>query len=339
MGNSRPATLHDVARESGFSKSVVSRALLNQPGVRAETAAIIKEAAQRLRYHPNPSAQALVGARTATIGLVLRNPATAYYAELARHISADADNVRYRVISVSHGAEDNTRFDTVFRHLLQLQVDGLIVSSSVVVPSRISEISEQVPTVVVGRGRLDADTVMSVSLAPTAATSLVDAAAAAGHRHIGLLHLERAFSPTQFERNDLTESYASSLGLQVTRAIGAPPVDVALLDSIVDAGPSVIFCAADSLALTLLARLSERGIAVPDDVGVVGFDGLGVYAHPYIGLSTYRLPIRALAHESVGLLLKLMEDPATPAEQVELLGRIVPGRTARLVAPHQQGDE
>ena len=326
----RPATLMDVARRSGFSKSVVSRALLGQPGVRAETAETIREVAKSMHYQPNPSAQALVGARTATLGLVLRDPSSAYYAELAREIHTRADSASYRVISVSHGPGDGG-FDSALRHLIQLQLDGLIVSSSVVAPERIAAVSKQIPTVVVGRGHLDDKSVASVALARAASRELVDAAAASGHSHIGLLHHEQVSSPTQYERNIATTEYAESLGLRVSRQTVSSPPTSRELDAVVDAGASLVLCASDPLALTLLVRLEERGLSVPSQVGVVGFDGIGAYAHPYLGLASYRLPIEEMARESVRLLLELMSDAApTGPLQVEVSGRVVAGRTANL---------
>lgn len=325
---SRNVTLHDVARESGFSKSVVSRALLGQPGVNAATAATVRQVAERLQYAPNPSARALVGARTATIGVVLRDSMLGYYGQLAEEINRAADKVGYGVVSVSHGQRGP---DAAIRHLLQLQVDGLVVSSSLVSPQTLLAVSQDVPTVAVGRGQLDDDRINSVSLAPDASAVLIDRLRAKGHQHVGLLHFSQAVSPTQFERNDFTERYATEQGLQVTRVVidgGHTPRD---FDRLIAADPSVALCAADPTALALLMHMEERGLSAPGDLGVVGFDGMGVWAHPYLGLSTYRLPVEDMASEALRLLLAQMADEDTPPQHVDLHGTVLPGRTAGLV--------
>lgn len=324
---SRNVTLHDVARESGFSKSVVSRALLGQAGVNATTAETIRQVAERMRYAPNPSARALVGARTTTIGVVLRDNTLGYYGQLAENIHRAADAVGYGVVSISHGQRGP---DAAIRHLLQLQVDGLIVSSSLVETETLAAVSHEVPTVAVGRGQLDDDRITSVSLAPDASRILVDRLASRGHRHLGLVHFSRSDSPTQFERNEFTAQYADSLGLRVERVVMPKehrPID---FDTIIDAAPSATLCAADPTAVALLERLQQRGLSAPADMAVVGFDGMGVWAHPYLGLSTYRLPVEAMASESLRLLLARMSDPTIPPARVDLHGTILPGRTADL---------
>lgn len=327
--NARQTTLHDVARESGFSKSVVSRALLNQSGVRTETAELIRAVAKRMNYTPNPLARALIGARTTTIGLILRNPALAFYAELADAIHAHATDADYRVISISHDRRENT-YDAAIRHLVQLQVDGLVVSSSLVEPSAIEAISKEVPTVVVGRGQLDSPSVSSVSLAPDASKALVEVLAAKGHTHIGLLHHSRESSPTQYERNELTVGFVRELGLQVTRVVVDETDRTVSFDEMLGSGASVVLCAGDPTALDLMQRARERGVGIPDEIEVVGFDGVGSFSHPWIGLSSYRVPVSQMAGECMRIVLEQIKDASRPAEHVQLYGSLHSSRSADL---------
>lgn len=322
-------TLMDVSRVSGFSKSVVSRALLGQPGVNAETARAVTEVAQRLGYAPNLLARGLVGARTTTIGLVLRDSRSAFYSELSGALSEQAHRAGYRVISVG-SVEDDSSYDPALKHLVQLQVDGLLISSSAVDAEAIHATGREIPTVVVGRGQLDYPSLSSVSLARDAPADLVDLLRAGGHEKVGLLHHSRQASRTQFERNERTLDLMTDAGMTVTRVVMREEDVSSAVTEVLGRGVTAILCAADPLALTVLGELQARGIDVPDEVSVVGFDGVGPLAHPYLGLSTYRLPIEAMAREAIGILVGQIEDPAQDPVAVELTGEVVRGRTAKL---------
>jgi DNA-binding LacI/PurR family transcriptional regulator len=322
-------TLVDVARASGFSRSVVSRALLGQSGVGEETTRIVREAADRLGYVPNQLAQALTGGRTATLGLVLRNTRTSFYGELADAVAEHAHRSGYRVVSVGAGSDARGYHDAI-RHLRTLNVDGLMLSSSVMEEDTVLSTMREIPTVVVGRGRLDDDSVSRVSLAQDAPADLVDGLLAAGHEHFGLLHHSRRSSPTQHERNEDTQDHIESRGARVSRGVVRDGDVAAAVDGVLRRGATALLCAVDPLALDVLEILRQRGVDVPGEVSVVGFDGLGGYAHPFVGLTTYRLPIEEMAREVVAVLLRRVEDENRGVEHIELYGQVVPGRTARI---------
>lgn len=322
-------TLIDVARVSGFSRSVVSRALLRQPGVSEETARSVREVADRLGYVPNHLAQALTGGRTSTFGLVLRNTRTAFYGELADAVAEHAYQAGYRVVSVGGGSDARGYHDAI-RHLRTLNVDGLMLSSSVIEEDTVLAAMREIPTVVVGRGRLDDAMVSRVSVAKDAPSELIDGLLAAGHDHLGLLHYSRQSSPTQHERSDEMLDLIEARGARASRAVVRDGNIRAPVDVLLHRGASALLCAVDSLALDVLELLRGREIDVPGQVSVVGFDGMGGYAHPYIGLTTYRLPVEDMAREVVRVLLRRIEDPNRDVEHLELHGHVVPGRTARI---------
>lgn len=323
-------TLLDIAAVTGLSKSVVSRALLNQPGVSPRTAERVKDAAAKLGYTPNPLARALVGASTRTIGLVLRSTADPFYAHLSAAVETEALRHDFRAISVGVGAGEQERYAEALDHLVGLRVDGLLVASSLIDTQTVVRTARRIPTVLVGRDAHDSGTLSSVGLSEQASRHLATALVNAGHVRIGLLQPPRQQSPTQFERVSETRDYLASLGLPyLHRQVEASEVADAVAD-LVDRGVTAIMCPDDSTAFTALAALDRLGVGVPSEVSVTGFDGVGAFAHPYFGLTTYRIPINVMAERAVAQLLAHIRDREEPVAHVLLDGVVMEGRTARI---------
>ena len=152
MARAKSPTIIDVAREAGVSKSAVSRALLGQGDVSAETLERVRAAADRLGYVPNAMARGLVSQRTKTLGLVLRDTTIQFYGYLQAAIQRRAAQLGYEVISVT-GVDELTPEDAreALRSLISLRVDGLIVSSAQLPGEDLVRYVDRVPIVVAGR--------------------------------------------------------------------------------------------------------------------------------------------------------------------------------------------
>jgi Transcriptional regulators len=163
---------------------------------------------------------------------------------------------------------------------------------------------------------------------------LVDALVAAGHRRFGLIagpadsSVGEARMAGAIDR--LAQAGLAPLGLE--RGDFGHASGRACARALVEAhGVDAIIAANDGMALGALDALrSDLGLRVPEQVSVVGFDGVGPAAWPAYALTTMRQPIGAMAEATVDLLMARIAEPGRAAEQRRFAGELVVGRSARL---------
>lgn len=304
---SRP-TIVDVARHAGVSKSLVSLVMRGANTVSDEKRRLVLDAAAALGYRPNAAARSLVRRRTNLLGIVLSDLHNPFYAEVVDGIEAEAGPREYRTIISTvdkRALAERAALDT----LLELRVDGLILASPMLELDRVvAAASRELPIVLVAR-RSHVARVDSIRNDDSRGAALVvQHLAELGHERIA--HIDGGTGSGAPERRDgyMQAMRERGLGARVRVVPGTYTEDggrggVAALFADGDP-PTAIFVANDLAAIGALGALADRGLRVPDDVSIVGYDNTSLAAVRHIDLTTVDQPRPEMGRKAVTLLLE-----------------------------------
>ena len=324
-------TVATVAAEAGVSTATVSRVLTGSKSVSAQTSARVLAAAEKLRYSGNSIAKALRQNSTGNIGMLvpsISNPFFTSLVEQVEHHLAQAGLNLFLCDSRNLVATEETRL----RSLTQGSVDGILVSPVDENRSRaaLQRASDIVPIVQIDRrvGAVDTDW---VGLDDAHAMRLIaQHLADRGVRTVAFVTSIMG-SSSALDRLQSARASCAELGI-------AMPDDLVLdgdfslewgataADGLLDSGrdlPDAIICSDDLIALGLSGRLAERGIRVPDDVRVTGFDDIEYASLNVPSLTTLRQPLTQIAAEAVRLLQENIQSADRAKTQLALRGELV----------------
>ncbi|GGQ35338.1 LacI family DNA-binding transcriptional regulator [Streptosporangium pseudovulgare] len=343
MARSQRVTLRDVADRLGLSANTVSRALTGKDQVSESTRALIVAEAKRLGYVPNSHARSLVSGRTMVIGLVITNPSNTFYAALISAVERQCRAAGYSVLLlVTEDSDENE--ERAVQQLLRFGVDGVL---GVATQSRsdvwdglieanipVVQISRDIP----GRG-LD---FVGIDVESAIADAVVRVARP-GVRRIWLLEEDLRVSTVAariagFRRalDELGIAHEHSLVLKVPtrRTSGAslpwrPDDAYALAANLItpDNHPDLMITANDYFALGVYRAVRECGLAVPDDVRVLGYGDHPFAAYLQPALTTIRLPADEAGTAAVDLLLRRIAEPDRPRTSTRLPAELIERRS------------
>jgi len=268
---SRP-TIYDVAAAAQVATSTVSRAF-SQPGrVSAETRERIQAVAAELGYRPNPHARALLSGKHHTLAMVVSDITNPHYFDLIRGAELRARVSEYTLLLVN--AEESPRVEWEQIQRLSPAVDGFVLAASRLPDENLRQVAAQRPVVLMSR---ELPGLASVVLDHVeGCRQIVAHLASLGHRDLLYLAGPRN-SWMASTRWAALQSAADQIGLSARR-IGpfTPKVSGggAAADGAVNAGATAVVAHNDLLAIGVMQRLTQRGLRVPDDVSVVGFDDI-----------------------------------------------------------------
>ena len=327
---SKAPTIRDVAAEAGVSKSAVSRALLGHGEVSAPVRELVEEAVRRLGYVGNALASGLTNPRTFTLGVVLRDVTRPFYAELQASMQAQAEKSGYQIVTVTSGSElevaDALRS---MERLIALQVDGLIIASARLPSEQVVPFVNRVPVVVAGRSETSPGITSVFCDDVDGGTRLARRVLSLGHREVAVMLVERAYSHSQNTRGEaMIETVRAGGGVATVWPVPNDAAAAAITEAMGPTEVSAVMCPTDAAALDVMEVLRLRGLEVPRDVSVTGYDGFGPLAAPYIGLTTFRVPIREMGRTSVELVIDKIDVEEEHDRLVALRGKVIEGRTA-----------
>lgn len=321
--------LRHVAALAGVSIKTVSNVVNERPNVTADTRARVLEAIRQLDYQPNLYARSLRGGRSGVIALAVPGLDGPYFAELARAVVEAAGRRRWTVFIEETGGEADRELATIKRLGLHL-IDGMVFSPLSIGSREIARQKIARPLVMVGERCLDNAT-DHVAIDNVAAARLAtDHLAGLGYRRIAAIG-DQPHAPTDTARLRV-EGYRESLaaaGLPAipsylkapsgfTREEGRKAMEELLS---LPEPPDAVFCFADVLAVGAIRAIYDRGLAVPDDVAVIGFDDVEEGRFSVPSLSTISPDKAQIAEAAVGLLeRRLDEPPGAPvgAEEIQI---------------------
>jgi len=278
-------TIVDVAERSGASKSTVSYVIRGGAHVSPDLRRRVLAAVEELGYRPNGLARQLVLQRTSTIGVVVGDLTNPFYGELVKRLERHAHEAGYAT-TVSNTDGHSEREAARVGALLEQRVAGIVMLQFGGDREILDEvIGDGTPVAVVSSTEPRVD---SVGVDERVGLALaVRHLAALGHERIAYVT-----SPLVEERTNSAryESFA-----RACREAGC--VETAVEDA------TAVAAANDILAIELVDRLERAGRRVPEDVSVVGFDGIAVGALARIGLTTVAQPYEELAAAGIRLLV------------------------------------
>ena len=313
MASSRP-TIKDIARVAGVSVATVSRALRNLPYVAPATRSRVVEVAADLQYEAHPQASRLASGRTWTIGVVAPQFGTWFPSRALGGINSVFAKAGYDLlISMMTAPEDRHRFLREARSFCR-RVDGLVlIDTFVSADGSSADLFFDRPVVAVGE-RLEGASSIAIDNR-LAARRAVEHLIELGHERIGLVAgPEPADLPTPVpeQRRLGYEDALRAQGLPVDpelavsggwSACGGAAALSALLEC--SDSPTAVFCMSDVMAFGVLKAAARRGLAVPDDLAVIGFDDHDLAEA--LGLTTMRQAVDEMGIRAAATVLTLID--------------------------------
>lgn len=311
------ATIRDVARSAGVSAGTVSN-VLNRPSyVSAETRERVLAAIAQLHFTPSTSARKFRPGRERTLGLAVADLANPFFVDVTLGADAEAKSLGVGVVIVHNGL-DRTREEHNLDVLIQQRVHGIIITPVEDDNLRLEQLADQgIPIVYVDRISGDRPCCWVRTNDVEGGRLAGDHLTERGHRRLMYAGGSR-ISHQVDARYEGFRSAARAGGGDVERletrswslADGAHVAEVLLAREPADR-PTAVMCANDLVALGLLQALSLRGVRVPDDIALVGFDDLEWAGAAVIPLSSVRQQRHELGRRAVQLLMDEVLNPGT----------------------------
>lgn len=317
-GPARRPTIIDVARTAGVSKSLVSAALRGETGVSAASRERVLSAADELGYRSNGWAQRLVSGRSNLVGVLLTDLRNAYQTEIVNGIEDAARAAGFDII-LSHGRRDRDLLRERLSGLVALGVDAVIAVTGHLDTDDLSAVAARLPVVVVGRPSSVPDQAGWVRNDDEAGARLAVAHLhERGHSRIAYVH--GSSRPASIARRDAYRDLVSAPGEYDVRDRGTER----LLDDVAGHRVTAAFAANDRLAVQLVADAVDRGIRVPHDLAVVGYDNTELADLVRPGLTSVDQPRGPMGRAAMAQALALL-DGGEPALEVAAPTLVVRG--------------
>lgn len=328
VGDARPATIYDVAARAGVSKSLVSLVLQRSPRVSDQRRAAVLQAIQELDYRPSTAAVSLAGTRSRTIGVVLDDFRNQWFVDLLTGLRESLQDQGHRLVVADRFL--NTGLDaSPVEGFLSMRVEGIVIAGE---PDADLAVPTSTPIVIAG-GRA------AIPRADTVANDDRAGGRMAAEHLLGLGHTALGFvgarSAAAVERRAGFEAGVADARTGATVATTILPEELtedagmraarALLDEHPDV--TAVFAANDVMALGAMSELAARGLRVPEDVSVIGYDDTPIAATRFVGLTSIDDRSVEIGRGAGERLLARIADPALVATEVLVEPHLVARRT------------
>lgn len=318
----RDATLHDVAKLVGVSPRTVSRVVNNEGGFSEQTEQRVRAAIAEVGYRPNLLARGLIRGRSATIALVGPTMTDPFFPELAEGVQRAAGDHGLTLFMASSAGSPEQQ-EAMLQTLASYAVEGAIVFPVDETDEQLAHLADS------GMHLITIDRAVGVQGAPNIRSDIGAGARRAvqhlrdrGCRHIAFLDGSHTLNGRR------RTGYQAVVGDDMTtaRVDNTAEGGMRAMARILDMAPDVdgVFAYNDLMAIGALRVLGERGLRVPDDVAIVGFDDISVSSMLYPALTTVRLDRGRIGREAVDQIVALTNGEGVAPETlipVELVVR------------------
>jgi DNA-binding LacI/PurR family transcriptional regulator len=297
-------TLTDVAKAAGVSASTVSRALSRPERVDAATRARIFQEIERLGYQPNLAARSLITGRTGNLGVIVPDLANPFFPDVVKAVQLQARQRGFTVLLADSEEDPAAELDLI--NSLAPQVDGIVLCGARMSDDELGKAQQLAPVMLINR------------IAPGIPAVKIDNADGTRQavRHLRALRHRRfgfvggpVSSRSHQQRLAGAQAAAEEFGMDlIDLGSVAPSFDggSAAADAVLLAEVSAVLAYNDVIAIGLMHRLVSYGIAVPDEISVIGFDDIALAAMSYPALTTVRYPRELAGQRAVDDLLDLL---------------------------------
>lgn len=317
MAKSRDTVrLVDVAQQAGVSIATASRALSGAHGVSETVAEHVREVARELGYVANIHARSLAGGASSSIGLIVHEIGDPYFSEIASGVLRVATG-QGLTVQICHTGRDPENELVQIRTLIANRVGAIIIAGSGFVDSPAQALAKKElmafqrgggRVAVIGRHHLNADAVLPDNVA--GGRSVAEHVLSLGHRRIALAAGSRQMTTITDRLAGIEQAFRwqglSLDELPIVEAAFTRDGGKVAADRILDEHPDVtaIIALNDDMAIGVLSVLRSRGLPVPGQVSVTGFDDVAVAEDLSPSLTTVRLPMAKMGELALSLALK-----------------------------------
>jgi DNA-binding LacI/PurR family transcriptional regulator len=325
-------TIEHIATLADVSRSTVSRVLNNHPSVRPTVRERVLQVIREQNYAPQAAARSLASARTDTIGVLI--PRSAGYSLADPFIAgiiksvfeASAQQGYFAVLAMLTTEMEPGFYDRILR---SRHFDGLVMlSSDIDDPILPLLIKDGGPLVLIGRHPYFLN-VASVDVenregAHDAVAHLIDL----GNRRVGLINGELQMEAAQARRDGYKQALLEA-GIPIDAELmvegfyseaAAYQAMLKLLD--LPRPPTAVFAASDTMAIGALHAIRDRGLRIPDDLALIGYDDLPIAANATPPLTSVRQPVSEMGAHAVRVLIEQIKGQG-PASSVRIPARLV----------------
>lgn len=318
-------TLEDIAKQSGVSRSTVSRVVNNHPNVSEDVRKRVKEVINKTGYQPHAAARTLASQRSWMLGLVLPRSVSSFFADpyfprLTQGIAQACNQYNYTLglFLISTKEDEEAIFPRVSRKGL---LDGILLQSDQLGDQLTNQIIQsKIPLVIIGRpfynknvSYIDVD---NVNGAFTAVSHLIRL----GYQRIGTI----TGVSTRTVSVDRKEGYIKALterGRNIDESLivegdFTEAGGYYAMQQLLPNKPDAVFAASDIMAIGAMRAIREAGLRVPEDIALVGFDDLPLATMPEPRLTTIRQPVYQFGVKAVEILLDLIENGIEPPRRI-----------------------
>jgi LacI family transcriptional regulator len=313
------ATIKDVARHAGVSYTTVSHVLNKTRPVSREARERVLVAVEALAYVPSALARSLRSKATGSIGLIIPNNTNPYFSEVARGIEDSCYAAGYSVI-LCKSDDDPAKQRDYLNVLLTKRCDGLIVATLAQTDGELLR-KMKVPTVLLDRAPKD----MAIDL--VAVDNAAGGALAA--QHLLALRRRRIACIAGPQELDISSERVAGLRQSLQQAGMPLPAEQLVYADFTSTGgyaatclllsspqpPDAIFCCNDLMAIGALRAAAERGIQVPRELSVIGFDDIDLAQFVHPPLTSVAQNTRRLGQLTAQCLLERIADPGRPVQR------------------------
>ena len=330
----RRVTSYDVAAAAQVSQSTVSRAFGGGAKVSPKALERIQEVARELGYRPNELARTLISRKSNMVGLVMGDTTNPFYLSVMNGFTRELQKIGRKVLlfTVPQGSD----VDTVLPEVLQYHVSGVIIASASISSTMARALNaEGMPALAFNRAIYEGS-ISSVCCANAPAGRLIARRLLkAGHRRFGLIG-GQANTSTHIERRRAFAETLSRAGIdRFDEESGMNSYEGGYAAALHILGkrhrPDAIFSISDIAALGALdAARYKLGLAIPDEVSIVGFDDIPAASWPGYSLTTIRQPVQEMITGSIAVLLEQIEGKTFTPRTVRMPGELIVRTSARL---------
>ena len=306
MPASTKPTINDIARLAGVSKKTVSRVINRSPLLNPETREKVEKVIRDTAYVPNPQARALALGRNFLIALIHDNPNSQMILNMQQGILEALRNTDFELVVRPVDRGSATMLDDVRSFLVRQRMFGVVLLPPISENDQLARLCDEVGCryVRMGSAVLDDPEHMVASNDRDAVIEAMRYLIAQGHRRIGLVAGPNGFRSAR-ERREGFEFALAEAGISLPRSLIADgqytfESGIAATQGLLDVSPppTAIFSCNDEMAAGVLFAARVRGLLVPEDLSIIGFDDTPIAARVWPPLTTVRWPIVAMGRSA-----------------------------------------
>lgn len=323
------ASIKDVAREAGVSIATVSRVINDINIVNEDTKKKVKDVIDRLGYRPNIVARSLKTQKTSTIGIVIPDISNQFYPEIVRGAEDVANIYNYNIILCNTDLDPEKEKEYVMV-LKEKMVDGVLYMSNSLEKNIVELLREyEIPTVLVEtidkEKSLPSVTIDNEKAAFDAVQYLIDK----GNKKIAFVGMHQdavnACAYRFFGYKDALGKNNIEFNSSIVSFGGLKALDgyEGILKIIKNNSIDSVFCASDEIAMGVINALRDKGIKVPEQIDIIGFDDIYAASIFYPKLTTVSQPTYDMGSVGMRMLIKAINKKTIDEEHFVLPYRII----------------